>query len=152
MVKKILVILLIVLIGIQFIRPAKNSGNATTSTDVTHYVQVPDTIMHMLKRSCYDCHSNHTDYPWYVNINPIGLWMRGHINDGKEELNFSDFSKYDKRRMDHKLGAIADQVKKGEMPLTSYTLIHTYAKLNKDQINLISQWVDTARKEVGYKK
>ncbi|HTE10590.1 MAG TPA: heme-binding domain-containing protein [Chitinophagaceae bacterium] len=152
MLRKILVTLLIILIAIQFIRPARNQGATATSTDITHYVHVPDTVMHILQVSCYDCHSNNTVYPWYTNINPVGFWMRSHISDGKRGINFSDLSMFDKRKLDHRLGDIAEQVEKDEMPLRSYTLIHTSAKLSSGQVQLIKAWTETARKETGYQK
>jgi hypothetical protein len=150
MVRKILVILLIVLVLIQFVRPARNTGPFATATDITHYVHVPDTVMHILQASCYDCHSNNTVYPWYTNINPVGFWMRSHINDGKWSINFSDLSKFDKRKLDHRLKDIAEQVENREMPLWSYTLIHTYAKLDSGQVQLIKNWSAAARQEVDY--
>jgi len=152
MIKKILIVLLIVLILIQFIRPARNLGAIASATDITHYVHVPDTVMHILKISCYDCHSNNTVYPWYTNINPVGLWMRSHINDGKRAINFSDLSKFNKKKLDHRLGDIAEQVEDKEMPLWSYTLIHGYAKLDSGQITILKNWTEAARKEVGYQQ
>jgi hypothetical protein len=149
MIRKILSVLLLLFLALQFIRPARNNGVPLSKADITHYVHVPDTVMHLLKSSCYDCHSNHTDYPWYVNINPIGLWMRQHINHGKKAINFSDLSGFTKKKIDHRLGDIAEQVEKGEMPLTSYTLIHTYAKLDSGQVKLIKSWTDSARKEMA---
>ncbi len=152
MIRKILVFLLIALIVIQFIRPARNNGMAAAPTDITHYVTVPDTVLHLLKHSCYDCHSNHTEYPWYTNINPVGFWMKGHIDDGKRAINFSDLSSFDKRKLDHRLGDISEQVENHEMPLSSYTIIHTSAKLTDGQIELIKAWTDSARRQVGYQK
>lgn len=116
MIKKILMALLIALIAIQFIRPVRNIGSMSSPTDITRYVHVPDTVMHILQTSCYDCHSNNTVYPWYTNINPIGLWMRSHINDGKRAINFSDVSRFDKRKLDHRFGDIAEQVEKKKCP------------------------------------
>src|ERR1700731_545518 len=116
MVRKILITLLLVFIAIQFIRPARNNGSAKALNDITHYVHVPDTVLHMLQRSCYDCHSNHTDYPWYANLNPVGFWLRSHITDGKRAINFSDLSSFDKRKLDHRLGDISKTVEKKEMP------------------------------------
>lgn len=152
MVKKILLVLLIALVVIQFVRPARNTGPIATATDITHYVQVPDTIMHILQTSCYDCHSNNTVYPWYTNINPVGFWMRSHINDGKRGINFSDLSVFDKKKLDHRLQGIGEEVEKGDMPLSSYTLIHTYAKLDSGQVQMIKVWTEQARKELGYNK
>ena len=146
--QKILIGLLILLIGIQFIRPARNSGAMASPTDITHYVTVPDTVMHVLQRSCYDCHSNHTVYPWYANVNPVGLWLNNHINDGKHAINFSDLSSFDKRKLDHRFGDIADEVESKDMPLSSYTLIHTYAKLDSSEVKLLKEWTEQARKEL----
>jgi len=138
--RKILITLFVLFIDIQFIRPKANNGAALQSTDYTHYVSVPTNVHQILEKSCYDCHSNHTNYPWYSYINPVGLWLNHHIEDGKREINFSDFSKWDKKKMAHKLEEVAEQVEKGDMPLKSYTLIHTDAKLNEQERNIIIHW------------
>ena len=98
--RKILTGLLVLLILIQFIRPTRNNGQMSSVNDITHYVKVPDTVMQMLKTCCYDCHSNQTVYPWYTNINPVGLWINSHVNDGKWAINFSDLSMFDKKKLD----------------------------------------------------
>jgi len=150
--RKIFIVLVVLLVLIQFIRPARNNGLAATPKDVTHYVQVPDTVMHILQRSCYDCHSNHTVYPWYVEVNPVGLWLNNHIQDGKRAINFSDLTSLDKRKLDHRFKDIAEEVESGDMPLSSYTLIHTYAKLNKDEIKTLKDWTAKARMEIDTSK
>jgi hypothetical protein len=119
-------------------------------TDITHYVKVPDTVMHILKVACYDCHSNYTVYPWYVNINPVGLWMANHIKDGKRAINFSDLSRFDKKKLDHRMEDVEELVEKKEMPLESYTIIHQNAKLDPAAIQLLKEWSLAARKEIGY--
>lgn len=149
MIRKILLVFLLLFLALQFIRPARNSGTASSAKDITHYVHVPDSVMHLLRSSCYDCHSNHTDYPWYVNINPIGLWMRQHIIHGKKAINFSDLSVFSKKKIDHRLGDIAEQVEKEGMPLSSYTFIHRYASLDSSQVKLIKTWTVSARKELA---
>jgi hypothetical protein len=150
MLRKIIFVILFILLLIQFIRPARNNGNMSGANDITHVVHVPDTIMNILKTSCYDCHSNYTAYPWYVNINPVGWWLKNHIDDGKRAINFSDLSGFTKKKLDHRMKDIADQVDSNEMPLTSYTFIHRYAKLDAGQIELIRNWTIDARKEIGY--
>ena len=150
--KRILLILLIMFVLIQFIRPKKNNGNATTTTDITHFISIPDTVMSILKRSCYDCHSNHTNYPWYAEISPTSLLLARHIKRGKKELNFSDFSQYNRRRMKSKLSSIDEQVENRDMPLKSYLLLHRNAELNDDQIELIKNWTDSAKAELDQKK
>ncbi|QHT66670.1 heme-binding domain-containing protein [Rhodocytophaga rosea] len=150
--KKILIALLIILVGIQFIRPAPNNGEASGNKDFTNYVQVPEHIKTTLQASCFDCHSNHTNYPWYASVNPIGLWLNHHIEEGKSELNFSDFSTYDLKRMDHKLEETAEEVQEGHMPLPSYTLIHTDTKLSQEQVKQIVEWVKTERQRLNVPK
>lgn len=141
--RKVFIGFLILLLAIQFIRPTENLGEAEGSQDVTHYVEVPQNVITVLQSSCYDCHSNRTTYPWYSKVNPVGWWLNSHIREGKEELNFSDFSAYDPDRMKHKLEEIAEEVEEGHMPLPSYTWIHRDAILNEEEARLIDTWVKT---------
>jgi hypothetical protein len=150
MIRKILIVLLIIFVGIQFIRPTRNNGSAEGASDISHYVKVPDSVKKILVTSCYDCHSNHTVYPWYVNINPVGLWLKNHIDDGKHAINFSDLSGFSKKKLDHRMKDIAEQVDSSEMPLDSYTIIHRYAILDSTQIRIINAWTVDARKEINY--
>ncbi len=147
--KNILIGLVVLFVGIQFIRPEKNEGSAATPQDVTHFVTVPDAVMTTLKQACYDCHSNHTKYPWYASVSPVSLWLANHVDEGKSELNFSNFAQYDKKRMDHKLEEMAEEVEEGHMPLPAYTLIHQDAKLSEAQQQLIVEWVKTERARLG---
>lgn len=150
--KKIMIGLLVLLVGIQFIRPARNNGNASGTNDITHVIPVPDTILSILQTSCYDCHSNKTYYPWYTGVNPVGWWMNHHVNEGKAELNFSECVTYSKKKMDHKLDELIEQVQEREMPLSSYTLIHQNAKLDTAQAAMLIQWAQTARLLLGVEK
>ena len=139
--KKILVALLIVFIIIQFIRPAKNKSEQLMPTDITKTINVPDKVLDVFKNSCYDCHSNNTRYPWYINIQPFGWVLANHIKNGKENLNFSEFGYYSKRKQANKLKSIALSVNDGSMPLPSYTIMHTDAKLSEENKKLITDWV-----------
>lgn len=149
--RKILIGILIFLILIQFIKPTRNTGNVFGRNDFTHEVQVPDSIRRILKVSCFDCHSNHTNYPWYAEINPVGWWLNHHVNEGKKELNFSEFITYPLKKQDKKLDEIGKQVKEHEMPLSSYTLIHSNARLNENQVNALVNWSQQARIEINKK-
>ena len=125
----------------QFIRPAHNTSGQVLPTDITKTVNIPDKVLDVFKNSCYDCHSNNTRYPWYVNIQPMGWMMARHIKNGKENLNFSEFGTYSKRKQANKLRAIAKSIKDGSMPLSSYTIMHTDAKLSEENIKIITDWV-----------
>lgn len=144
MIKKIFLFLLIAFVLFQFYpRPSKNKAQGPDAQDITRVHQVPDNVAAILKTSCYDCHSNNTNYPWYNHIQPVALWLNNHIEEGKTELNFSEFGSYRLRRQYHKLEEINEQVKEGEMPLSSYTLIHGDAKLSKEQKLAVAQWVES---------
>jgi hypothetical protein len=89
--KKILLILLIVFVAMQFIRPDRNANEQTSNVDFIKYFSVPASVGAALRTSCYDCHSNNTCYPWYSDIEPIGWLLLKHVREGKTDLNFSDF-------------------------------------------------------------
>ena len=143
--KRILLTILIVFILIQFIRPARNQSGQVLTTDITKAVNVPDKVLDVFKNSCYDCHSNDTRYPWYVNIEPMGWFMARHIKNGKANLNFSEFGTYSKRKQANKLRAIAKSVNDGSMPLSSYTIMHTDAKLSEEDKKLITEWTSNTK-------
>jgi hypothetical protein len=137
--RKILIGLAAILVIIQFIRPAKNQ-NGDMSNDISTKYPVPAAVGSLLKTACNDCHSNHTEYPWYSNIQPVYWWLAHHVDEGKAELNFSEFAKYSLRRQYHKLEEIQEMVKEGEMPLSSYTITHRDAILDDAQKATLTQW------------
>lgn len=141
--KYILLFLLLGFIVIQFFRPAKNqSGSGVSATDITVLYHVPGNVRTILQNACYDCHSNNTRYPWYVNIQPLGWFMAKHINEGKAELNFNNFGAYSSKRQRNKLKRMKEQVEEGEMPLASYTLMHADARLPAEQKTILVNWID----------
>ena len=142
--KRTLLVLVALFIIIQFFRPARNIGEVIPAKEITAAVAVPDDVLGVLENSCFDCHSNNTRYPWYVNIQPAGWFMSGHIREAKRSLNFSEFATYSPRRQYDKLNAIVENVNDGEMPLPSYLLIHTDAKLSAGQKENIVAWVTSA--------
>ena len=149
--KKILLVLLVLFIVIQFIRPARNTSGQVLPTDITKTVAVPDKVLDILKNSCYDCHSNDTRYPWYVNIQPMGWMMARHVKNGKANLNFSEFGGYSQRKQANKLRAIGMSIMEGSMPISSYTILHTDAKLNPDDKKIISKWASDTKDSLDSK-
>ena len=140
--KKILLTLLIVFVAMQFIQTAHNKSEQVLSTDFTKTYSVPDSIQLILKKACYDCHSNSSSYPWYSNIQPVAWLMARHISKGKENLNFSDLGSYSGRRQISKLKDIANQIKDDEMPIASYKLMHPDARLSQAEKKMIIDWIN----------
>jgi hypothetical protein len=141
--KKIILGLAVVLIAIQFFQPLRNQSDEVTASHIERVYNVPQNVKAILTQSCYDCHSNNTRYPWYSRIQPGAWYMARHIKKGKEELNFSEFGDYSIRRQRNKFRAIAGQVKDGEMPLSSYTLIHRNAVLSPEDKQVLIAWFST---------
>ncbi|HQV05934.1 MAG: heme-binding domain-containing protein [Chitinophagaceae bacterium] len=135
-----LIILLLIGLIQLYPRPEKNISDKASNNSITQLYQVPDSVMSILKTACYDCHSNNTKYPWYSTIQPVALFLNRHIIHGKEELNFDEFGSYTRRRQQSKFKAIANQLKDDEMPLSSYKLLHSDARLNQMQKNRIIEW------------
>ncbi len=151
--KKIAYTLLAAFVIIQFFRPAKNINAAASATtnDISKVFAVPENVQSILKTSCYDCHSNNTYYPCYNNIQPVAWWLNHHVEEGRGELNFNEFATYSARRQYKKMEEVIDEVKEGEMPLSSYTIIHKDAKLSQDQKLALSNWADAIRKDMESK-
>ena len=147
-IKTALIILVIVFIAIQFIRPEKNTGKEIAQNQIAAKHAVPENVQQILKISCYDCHSNTTRYPWYWNVQPAAWILSNHFNEGKRELNFSVFSTYPAYRRYRKFKEIGQQVKEGEMPLTSFTIIHRDAVLNPEQKLTLENWAAASMREM----
>jgi hypothetical protein len=135
--------LLAALIVIQFFRPEKNKQEGEPVNHISKAFAIPDDVNIILKKACYDCHSNNTRYPWYANIQPVAWWLASHINDGKKELNLSEFANYNLRRQYRKMEEVIDEVKEGKMPLNSYTWTHKDAKLTTEEKAKITGWAQS---------
>lgn len=142
-IKKIFFIVLIIFLLMQFYQPARNeSFEQDITANFTKVYRVPKNVEAILRTSCYDCHSNNTNYPWYSNIQPARFLMESHIKKGKENLNFNEWGNYSDRKQNNKLDRIAKQIKFDEMPLTSYTLIHKNATLSATQKKEVLHWIN----------
>ena len=138
--RKILIVIVIALVAIQFVRPDRNIASQVSSSDISGVVSMPDPVKALLENACYDCHSNNTRYPWYANIQPTGWWLAGHIKEAKGDLNFSEFGGYEQRKQLSKLEGIAAVVEEDIMPLRSYKLMHKDARLSTNEKNLLIDW------------
>ena len=140
-VKIIALILLVGFVGIQFVPTDLNQSDTVPKTDFLLVNNTQENISALLQESCYDCHSNNTEYPWYNKVQPVAWFLEDHINEGKEELNFNEWDAYSNRRKNSKLKSRISQVKDDEMPLASYTLIHKDAKLSNSEKTLIIDYM-----------
>lgn len=141
--KRILIVGCIIFLAIQFYQPARNTDNGQVLlTHITKIYNVPDSINSILKTSCYDCHSNNSNYLWYDNIQPARMLVENHIKNGKKNLNFSEWGNYSSRKQQSKLERIIKQIKANEMPLSSYTILHKNAILSAKQKEMMIKWIE----------
>lgn len=141
---KILFILLIIGVGIQFIPTSINQNRKENTPTVFVKLYSPTLkVQNLLQNSCNDCHSNYTVYPWYNKLQPISWFLENHIKEGKSKLNFDEFDTYSDRKKRDKLTSIKEQIEENEMPLSSYTLIHRESKLSDEEKEMLIVYVDS---------
>jgi hypothetical protein len=150
--KSVLLVFAVLLVGAQFIRPAKNIFPAAPGPgDLTVLRPPSPEVKAVLERACFDCHSNNTRYPWYAEIQPIGWWLADHVKEGKAHLNFSTFGTYPAKRQERKLNELMDEVEEEHMPLTSYRLVHADARLTPAEIKALTDWAAAVRENLPVK-
>ncbi|MFT5860503.1 MAG: hypothetical protein ACI865_002616 [Flavobacteriaceae bacterium] len=135
---------LILIFGvIQFIRIDKANPKIEKAKDLISIYEPSVEIENILRTACYDCHSHETVYPWYSNIAPVSWWLKDHIDEGREHLNFSVWGDYSEQKANHKLHECAEEVEEGKMPLPSYLYTHGDAELTSDQQELLADWFES---------
>lgn len=140
--KVTIVVIAVLIILLQFIRPERNISSIKTSGSFDSLLHPPDTVAHLLQAACADCHSNNTRYPSYASIQPLGWWLNEHIVKGKAALNLDEFSNYSARRRISKLKMMEEQLRTEKMPLRVYTWLHPMARLSNPDMALLTLWLN----------
>lgn len=144
--KKITLIVLVAIVLMQFVQIDKTNPVAAPQNDFIAATAPTTEVENVLKSACYDCHSNNSVYPWYTYVSPVSWWIKQHINEAREELNFSEWTSYSAKKADHKLEECIEMVKEEEMPLPSYTWMHPEAKISQEQRVLLTDFFASLRK------
>lgn len=147
--KWLAVVAVCVLIGLQFVRPARTNPAVNQSQTIHARLQVPPQVAAILDRSCQDCHSNTTRWPWYSNVAPVSWFVIDHVNQGRSHLNISEWGSLDNRKAGKKLEEMCEEVEDGAMPLQSYTNIHWSAKLSPEDIKTLCDWTAAERARIA---
>jgi hypothetical protein len=146
---KIVVIILVVLfIAAQFYRPNRTNPQVVEGETLQANVQVSGDISLILDRSCNDCHTNQTRYPWYSNVSPFSWYLADHIVDGRRHLNFSVWNTYTDKKKSKKLDEICEQLESKEMPLPSYLWIHHDATLSDADSKALCDWAQQEKQRL----
>ena len=139
-VNKSLLGLLIVLIAAQFYPVDRTNPPIDPSKIFYTTENVPQNLQSVFERSCVDCHSNQTYWPWYSHLAPVS-WLVAHdVHEGRRKLDFSQWADYPAKKRAHKIEEICNEVIEGDMPDSKYTLIHRRAKLSQEEREAICKW------------
>jgi hypothetical protein len=154
MAKKIFYFLLVVFAIIQLFQPDRNNSTENLKSELTNLYKLPDSIENLLSTTCYDCHSNNTDYPFVINIQPFGWYMESKVTKGKKHLNFSEFGNYKKEEAIEKLEDIDLAMQNNRMPLQAYRWYNSESNLTEEQRATISAWAkqlkEIIKKDTAY--
>lgn len=129
--------LVIIFVLIQLIPVDRNNP------PITGEINVPLEVKNILQRSCYDCHSNQTDWPFYSYVAPVSWLVARDVREGRKELNFSEWNKYDAKKRNKKYKETYKEIKDGEMPMKIYLITHPSADLNENEKQIIKNWTDS---------
>jgi hypothetical protein len=151
MFKKILWFLLVVLIVLQFIHPARNISKGEQPNSIAKAYAIPGNVNAILVKACNDCHSNNTRYRWYFRLQPLDWWLNNHIKEGKKHLNFDEYTNRSPRYQYNKLEEVIEEVKDNHMPINSYTWTHKDAILTDQEKEILFNWVEGIRDEMKAK-
>ena len=143
-----LIVAVLSLIGIQFIRPERSNPPVDPGLRLEASNDLPGDVKRVLKRSCYDCHSHETVYPWYSNVAPLSWGMVDHIRHGRDELNFSVWNTYSVSRKERKLEEICEEITERKMPHSQYLWLHWDAALSEEEISALCDWTKSAANQL----
>jgi len=139
------IVIIIVFAVIQFYRPKMTNPPVVQAETLEAATEVPENARQILVRSCNDCHSNQTVYPWYSNIAPFSWLLADHINEGRRELNFSIWATYGTQRKRNKLDEICEQITGDLMPHSQYLWLHRNAALSEEDKKILCDWTENEK-------
>jgi hypothetical protein len=129
-----LIVVAVIVLGIQAVPVSR------TNPPVAADLQAPPEVHAILKRACYDCHSNQTKWPWYAYVAPVSWLVAKDVREGRKRMNFSNWGNYHPDKQEHKIEEIWEMVESGKMPLAVYRPMHPEAKLTDADRALIKEW------------
>ena len=150
--KKVLKIIAVVLVVgfvlIQLYRPDRTNPPIVQAETLEATTNVPENVHAILKRSCNDCHSNETVYPWYSNIAPMSWGLAFHVEEGRLELNYSVWNTYSAKKKRHKFDETCEQVTSGAMPHNQFLWLHSEAQLSEADKKILCDWAETEKAKI----
>ena len=134
---------------LQFSRTARTNPTVDEARTIEAHLNVTPEVKAIFARSCDDCHSNRTRWPWYSHVAPVSWMVTDHVRHGRRHMNFSDWARLNDREATYLLGDICKTAKQGIMPLDSYTLMHRDARLTPQDVGTLCTWTETERQRLA---
>lgn len=147
--KRIWIGVIALLVAIQLIPVAKTNPAVDSTKTLLAGSSVPPEVSEILQRSCQDCHSNRTTWPWYSHVAPVSWMVASDVNGGRRHLNLDEWGSYSVEKKQSRLTKICEELKSGDMPDSKYLLIHRGAKLTDAQRATLCDWAEATRKALG---
>ena len=141
--KKYVWIALALLVVIQFINSRLPETAPAGIKDVAVSENVPPDVKMLMKNACYDCHSMETTYPWYSYVAPVKWLVKSDILEARHHVNFTDWADYSVKEKVKKLDDIHEELEKGDMPPSDFTMMHAHARLSEADRKKIINWADS---------
>lgn len=110
--------------------------------EVVADLAAPADVKAILRRSCYDCHSNETQWPLYSWVAPVSWLVTKDVEDGRAELNFSIWGRYDDNKRLSKASSLVEEIEDQRMPPKNYLLLHPGARVSPDELEVLRRWAD----------
>jgi len=142
-------LILVLFVAAQAYRPDRTNPSVDQSKTLGASGRVTPEAAAILERSCNDCHSSETRWPWYSNVSPVSWFLKNHVDEGRRELNLSEWGTYAARKRERKLHEICEQVEAGEMPIKSYLPLHPSAKLSDEDRRVLCDWAHAEEERVA---
>jgi len=149
--KWLVIVIAVAFVAIQFKRPARTNPPVDESQTIYAHTQMTPQVQQILDRSCRDCHSNKTVWPLYSQVSPVSWFIVDDVEQGRRDLNFSEWGTYDQLRKEKRLQQMCDLATDGAMPLSSYTPLHAGSKPTADDVKTLCTWTQAERARLGAK-
>jgi len=112
--------------------------------DVEYDFEAPVEVREIVVNSCYDCHSNQTNWPWYSYVAPMSWLVTSHVNEGRQKFNFSEWLKYPEEKRQKIKEEMMEEIEEGDMPLPGYVNMHDNTEITDEKLLILKTWAFAA--------
>ena len=150
-IRRLLLILAVALVALQFFRPDRSNPSVVAQNTFDAHFAVPAGVRATLHRSCFDCHSSETHWPWYTNVSPVSWFVWNHVRSGQRHMNLDEWNRLKGAQQEAtQFRQICRQMQRRSMPLSSYLWIHWKARVSDDEIKEVCGWASEMQTGLGY--